>query len=128
MIILLIPCTLFVTERTDRLFILIVGILAFMIQLVLFGIAKEVWLIYVAMCIAALFYVLTPIVRSRTTKLVEPNEYASVFVLESILESGGFFAINAMANEIYRDSVLFFPGLVFFVFVLFGCLTILLLS
>jgi hypothetical protein len=59
--------------------------------------------------------------------LVEPNEYAVVFILASIFESGGSYAISAMANEIYRVSLTFYSGFAFFVFALFGGITILLL-
>ena len=127
MIVLLVPCSLTVMKRSDHLFLAILGCLAFITQLVLFGIAKDVWMIFLAVCIGALCYVLTPIIRARITKIVEPTEYAAVFILAGIFESGGGYAINAMGNEIYRASLLFFPGLVFCVFALFGCLTILLL-
>jgi hypothetical protein len=98
-----------------------------MTYLVLFGIANQHWMIYLAVCIAAAYHVLIPVVRSRITKLVEPNEYGCVFILTLIFESGGTYAISAMANEIYRVSLTYFPGLVFFVFAMFGALGILLL-
>ena len=126
MIILIIPCTLAVTKRTDHVLLAALGCVAFIIQLVLFAIATTVWMIYIAVCIGGLFYVLTPIIRSRITKLVEPHEYAAVFIFATIFESGGYFAISAMGNEIYRVTLLFYPGLVFLVFALFGGLTILL--
>jgi hypothetical protein len=67
-----------------------------------------------------------PVVRSQITKLVEPNEYAAVFIPGTIVESGGYFAISAMGNEIYQATLLFYPGLVFLVFALFGVLAIIL--
>jgi hypothetical protein len=84
-------------------------------------------MIYLAVCIGSLFNVLIPIIRSRITKLVEPNEYACVFILASIFESGGSFAISAMANEIYRISLTFYSGLVFFVLAMFGGMAIILM-
>jgi hypothetical protein len=127
MVLLTIPVTLTVAKRSDHLVLPILGFLAFMTQLVLFGIATQVWMLYLAVCIGALCYVLIPVVRSRITKLVEPNEYAVVFILTMIVESGGNFAVMAMANEIYRVSLTFYPGLVFFVFAMFGALGIVLL-
>jgi hypothetical protein len=127
MVLLTIPVTLTVAKRSDHLVLPILGFLAFMTQLVLFGIATQVWMLYLAVCIGALCYVLIPVVRSRITKLVEHNEYAVVFILTMIVESGGNFAVMAMANEIYRVSLTFYPGLVFFVFAMFGALGIVLL-
>jgi hypothetical protein len=103
------------------------GTLAFMTQFVLYGLANQVWMIYLAVCIGSLFLVLIPILRARITKLVEPNEYAVVFILASIFESGGSYAIAAMANEIYRVSFIFYSGLAFFVFALFGGVAIILM-
>jgi hypothetical protein len=127
MVLLTIPFTLTVAKRTDHLLLPMLGCLVYMTQLVLFGIATQVWMLYLAVCIGALFYVLIPIIRSRITKLVEPNEYAVVFILASIFESGGSFAISAMVNEIYRVSLTFYPGLVFFVLAMFGAMAIILM-
>jgi PCFT/HCP family folate transporter-like MFS transporter 1/3 len=126
-ILITIPFTLTVAKRTDHLLLPILGFLTYMTYLVLFGIANQHWMIYLAVCIAATHSVFIPVVRSRITKLVEPNEYACVFILTLIFESGGHYAISAMANEIYRVSLTYFPGLVFFVFAMFGALGILLL-
>lgn len=126
MIVFLIPCTLTVMKRTDHVFLSALGCVTFIIQMVLFAIATEVWMIYVAVCIGALFFVLAPVVRSQITKLVGPTEYGTVFIPGSIVESGGYFAISAMGNEIYQATLLFYPGLVFLVFALFGVLAILL--
>jgi hypothetical protein len=98
-----------------------------MTQLVLFAIASQIWMIYLAVCIGSLCMVLTPVIRSRITKTVEPSEYAVVFILAGIFESGGYYAISAMANEIYGISLSFYPGLVYFVFVLVGAIGILLI-
>ncbi len=127
MILLTISCTLTVTKRTDHLLLPMLGTLAFMTQFVLYGLANQVWMIYLAVCIGSLFLVLIPILRARITKLVEPNEYAVVFILASIFESGGSYAIAAMANEIYRVSFIFYSGLAFFVFALFGGAAIILM-
>jgi len=127
MILLTIPFTLTVAKRTDHLLLPMLGCLAYMTQLVLFGIATQVWMLYLAVCVGALFNVLIPVIRSRITKLVEPNEYAAVFILATIFESGGAYAISAMGNEIYRISLTFYPGLVFFVFAMFGAMAIILM-
>jgi hypothetical protein len=124
MVLLTVPYTLTVTKRTDHLFLPMLGCLAYMTQLVLYGIANQVWMIYLAVCVGSLFSVLIPVIRSRITKSVGPNEYAVVFILASIFESGGSYAISAMANEIYRESLTFYSGLVFFVFAMFGAMSI----
>jgi hypothetical protein len=98
-----------------------------MAQLILFGIATEVWMLYLAVCIGSVFNVLTPVIRSRITKLIEPNEYATVFIPAMILQSGGYYAIGALGNEIYAVSITFLPGLVNFFFAMFGALSIMLL-
>ena len=127
MVVLTIPYTLIIIKRTEHLFLAVLGSLAYMAQLILLGLATKVWMVYLALCIGAVYSVLAPIIRARVTKLVERSEYALVFILASIFESGGGFATNALGNEIYRVSLLFCPGLIFFVFTLFGCLGILLL-
>ena len=126
-VLLTIPFTLTIAKRTDHLVIPMFGCLAYMIQLVLFGIARQIWMIYLAVCVGGMFNVLTPVIRSRITKLVEPDEYAVVFILASVFESGGFYAISAFANEIYRVSLTYYQGLVFFVFTIFGTIAILLM-
>ncbi|CAF5216458.1 unnamed protein product, partial [Rotaria magnacalcarata] len=70
----------------------------------------------------SIFFVTTPIIRSRISKLVEPNEYAVVFILASIFESAGYYAISAFANEIYRLSLSFDSGFVFFILAFVGIL------
>jgi PCFT/HCP family folate transporter-like MFS transporter 1/3 len=126
-ILLTIPFTLTIAKRTDHLILPVLGCLAYMTQLVLFAIARQIWMMYLAVCIGALFNVLTPVIRSRITKTVEPSEYAVVFILAGIFESGGYYAISAMANEIYRNTLSFFPGLVYLVFTSIGVISILLI-
>jgi len=127
MVLLTIPFALTVAKRTDHLLLPMLGFLLYIAYLVLIGITNQVWMIFLAACIGASYHVLSPVIRSRITKLVEPNEYACVFILTLIFESGGSYAINAMVNEIYRISVIFYSGLVFFVLAMFGALGILLL-
>ena len=50
------------------------------------------------------------------------------FILASIIESGGTYAISAMANEIYRETIGIYSGIAFFVFAALGIVTLLLLS
>jgi hypothetical protein len=126
MILLTVPFTI-VAKHSDHLSLPILGFLTFITQLVLFGISSTAWMLYLAVCIGSLFYVLIPVIRSRITKLVEPNEYACVFILTVIFESAGYFAISALANEIYAVSLKFFPGLVYIVFAGVGVLAIVLM-
>jgi PCFT/HCP family folate transporter-like MFS transporter 1/3 len=121
-VVLTIPFTLTVAKRTDHLFIPMLGILSYMTQFILLGITDEVWLLYLAVCIGAIFFVTSPIIRSRISKLVEPTEYAVVFILASIFESAGYYAISAGSNEIYRLSLSFDSGLIFFVLAFIGLL------
>lgn len=115
-----IPFTLTIAKRTDSLFLPGFGCLCYMAQFVLLGFTKDVWLLYLSVCIGAMFFVTTPIIRSRITKLVEPNEYAVVFILASIFESAGFYAISALVNEIYRLSLSFDSGFVYFLLAVIG--------
>jgi len=126
-VVLTIPFTLTIAKRTDHLVLPAIGCLCVIIQLVLFGFATQIWFLYVAVCIGALFNVLIPIIRSRITKLVEPHEYAVVFILAMIFESGGYYAISALVNEIYQVSITFWPGLVYIVISTVGVLAILLI-
>ncbi len=117
-----IPFTLTIAKRTDSLFLPILGCLCYMIQFILLGFAFELWMLYLSVCIGAMFFVLTPIIRSRISKLVEPTEYAVVFILASIFESAGYYAISAGSNEVYRLSLSFDSGLIFFVLAIIGLL------
>jgi MFS family permease len=122
-----IPFTLTVGKHSDHLFLPIIGCIAYIAQLTLFGIAQDIWLLYVAVCVGGIFTVLSPIIRARITKLVEPGEYAAVFILASIFESGGYYAISALTNAIYSATIQYFHGLVFFVLASFGILAIILI-
>ena len=117
-----IPFTLTIAKRTDNLLLPMIGCLCYMTQFVLLGIAEEDWMLYLSVCIGAIFFVTTPIIRSRISKIVEPNEYAVVFILASIFESAGYYAISAGANEIYRVSISFDSGLIFFILAVIGLL------
>ncbi len=59
--------------------------------------------------------------------MIEPDEYTIVLMLASIFELGGYYAISALANEIYQVLITSFPGLIHFVFVLVGVLAIILM-
>jgi hypothetical protein len=59
--------------------------------------------------------------------LIEPDECTIVLILASIFELGDYYAISALANEIYQVLITFFPGLIHFVFVLVGVLDIILM-
>ena len=119
--------TYVIPKGNDHLSRPILGTLAYIICITLYGIANQVWMIYVAICCGGLCYVLIPVIRSYVFKTVESSEYASVFLLASIVESGGTFAINAMGNEIYQSTLDIYSGFTYFVFALFGVLSIILL-
>jgi len=124
---LTIPFTLTIAKKTDSLFIPILGCLSYMAQFILLGFAEEIWLLYLAVCIGAIFFVTSPVIRSRISKLVEPNEYAVVFILASIFESAGYYAISAGSNEIYRLSIYFDSGFIFFILAFVGLLPLFLM-
>ena len=69
MILLTIPCTMTVTRRTDHLLLPMLGCVAYMTQLILYGVANQVWMIYLAVCIGSLSTVLIPILRSPYYKI-----------------------------------------------------------
>ena len=94
MLLLTIIFTFIITKRSDHLSLPMLGNLAFMTQLVLTGIANQIWMIHLAIGIGTLFNVLVPVLSSRMTKLVEPNEYAAAFILTLIIETGGGYAIS----------------------------------
>jgi hypothetical protein len=77
-------------------------------------------LILLAASIGSLFFVALPPLRTKLTKLVEVNEYATVFIAAGIVETIGHEAVGALANAIYKGSLKFFPGLVFLVFAITG--------
>ncbi len=52
--------------------------------------------------------------------MVEINEYAVVFIAAGIIETVGHNAVGVIANDIYKSSVKFFPGLIFLIFAIVG--------
>jgi len=119
----------------------LLGSLGLIIGLVLFSVAKRIWLLYIgkviviiiylftfccfslillAACIGSLFFITLPILRTKLTKLVDVNEYAVVFIAAGILETIGYEAVGAVSNGINKASLQFFPGLVFLVFAITG--------
>lgn len=119
-VLLTVPFTLTIAKRTDTLFIPMLGCLCYMAQFLILAITKHVWLLYLGVCIGSIFFVTTPIIRSRISKLVEPNEYAVVFILASIFESAGYYAISAVVNEIYRLTLSFDSSFIFFILAFLG--------
>ena len=123
----------------------ILGSIALITGLTVFGIAKRVWLLYIgkvildlieyncffsvklAACIGSTFFVSLPVLRAKLSKLVETNEYAIVFIAAGIIETIGLNAVGVLANSIYKSSVKFFPGLVFLVFAIVGVFPLILM-
>jgi PCFT/HCP family folate transporter-like MFS transporter 1/3 len=127
-VLLTIPFTLTIAKRTDSLFIPMIGCLCYMTQFLFLGLSNRLWMLYLGVCIGAIFFVTSPVIRSRISKLVEPTEYAVVFILASIFESAGYYAISAASNEIYRLSLSFDDGFIFFVLALIGLLPLSLMT
>jgi PCFT/HCP family folate transporter-like MFS transporter 1/3 len=110
------------SKRTfDKTYILpLLGSIALIIGLSIFSFVKQIWLLYLAACIGSLFFISLPVLRTKLTKLVEINEYAVVFIAAGIIETVGHNAVGVIANDIYKSSVKFFPGLVFLIFAIVG--------
>jgi hypothetical protein len=120
----------------------LLGSIAFIVGLILFSVAKRIWLLYIgkviviivslftfycffslillAVCLESLFFLALPILRTKLTKLVKINEYAIVFIAAGVVETIGHQGIGAVANDIYKASLQFFPGLIFLVFAIIG--------
>ena len=128
-------------KLNDSYFLPLIGSFAFTSGLILFSVAKKIWLLYIgrvtaviiyslifgffllvllAVCIGSLFFITLPVLRTKLTRLVEANEYAVVFIAAGIVETTGHHAVGALANAIYRASLHVFPGLVFLVFATTG--------
>jgi hypothetical protein len=125
----------------------IIDTFALIVDFVVFGLAKVVWLLYIglsyffalflfyfllfhtlsAICIRSLYFVTQPVLRSKLTKLVKKNEYAVIFIGAGIIESIGHQAVGVVTNSIYKISLHFFPSLVFLVFALIGFVAIIIM-
>ncbi|CAF1194036.1 unnamed protein product [Adineta ricciae] len=106
----------------------IIGLLALVGDLLLFGLAKSNWLLYMGAFIGSFFFITMPILRSKLSRLVEPHEYAIVFIAAAFIEAGGDKAMEAVSNAIYNASLHFLPGLVFLVLALLGLFPLLIMS
>lgn len=113
-----------VPKHSDNLFLPMLGLSFHIAQITIYAVANTVWMIYMGASIGALYHVFSPVIRARITKLVEPTEYATVFILTLIFESGGNYAINALSNEIYKATLTIYSGIVYFAFSTFGILGI----
>ncbi|CAF3837992.1 unnamed protein product [Adineta steineri] len=78
--------------------------------------------------IGSFFFITMPILRSKLSRLVEPTEYAIVFIAAAFIEAGGDKAMDAVSNAIYNASLHFLPGLIFLVLALLGIFPLLIMS
>ena len=93
----------------------LIGTVTYMIHLILFGLAHTVWLLYLAVFIGCLFFVVMAVLRSQLTKLVNPEEFAVVFIATGIVEALGSYVIGIITNQIYTETVTIYSGIVFFI-------------
>jgi uncharacterized protein with PQ loop repeat len=56
--------------------------------------------LFLAACVGSLIFISLAILRTKSTKLVEINEYAIVFIAAGIIET-----VGVVANNIYKHSV-----------------------
>lgn len=77
--------------------------------------------------IGSLFFITMPVLRSKLSRLVEPSEYAIVFIAAAFIEAGGDKAMDVVSNAIYNASLHYWPGLVFFVLALIGIFPLLIM-
>jgi hypothetical protein len=115
------------------------SLLLFLASPKLFGYSTSVWVFFLlhsyfvfhtlsAVCIGGLYSVTQPVLRSKITKLVKENEYATVFIGAGVIESIGHQAVGIVTNNIYKVSLNFFPGLTFIVFALISLVAIIIMG
>jgi PCFT/HCP family folate transporter-like MFS transporter 1/3 len=108
----------------------VIGVAGYITHLVLFGIAQEVWLLYlgknrkgffcnlfflfIAVFTGCLFFVVMAVLRSHLTKLVNDDEFAVVFVATGIAETIGSYVLGIISNAIYARTIDVYPGIIFF--------------
>jgi hypothetical protein len=68
-----------------------------------------------AVFIGCLFFVVMAVLRSELTKLVDDNEYASVFIATGIVETVGSYVVGIVTNAIYARTIQIDPGIIFFI-------------
>ncbi|CAF1399669.1 unnamed protein product, partial [Didymodactylos carnosus] len=106
----------------------VIGCLAFMIHLIIVGLAKVKWLFYVAVCTGSSFYVTLSILRSKVTNVVNDNEFALVFIATGLVESVGTYLIAVGANFIYNITIHIYPATIFFISCGMGIIPLILLG
>lgn len=74
-----------------------------------------------------MFFITMPVLRSKLSRLVQPSEYAIVFIAAAFIEAGGDKGIEAVSNAIYNASIQFLPGLVFLVLAVTGLVPLLIM-
>jgi hypothetical protein len=140
---LLSTCTALSKKSLDRTYLAaILGSFSVIINLIIVGLAKRIWLLYigeddlefylnylyivvflfilVAASIGSLFFITLPVLRTKLIRQIEMNEYAIVFIGAGIIETVGISVVGAVANSIYKASINFFPGLIFIIFASIG--------
>ncbi|CAF4976727.1 unnamed protein product [Rotaria sp. Silwood1] len=115
MIFISIILSLWQNRFTNSLLLPFIGILMYIIHLVLFGLARTIWFLYLAVFIGCLFFVVMAVLRSHLTKLVNDNEYALVFIATGIVETIGSYVIGIITNVIYARTIEIYPGIIFFI-------------
>jgi hypothetical protein len=82
------------------------------------------FLIFTAVSIGSLFFIASPVLRTRLTRTIESNEYAVAFIGAGVVETLARSGVSAGANAIYNASLNFFPGLIFLVFAITGSIPV----
>ncbi|OWF36163.1 Solute carrier family 46 member 3 [Mizuhopecten yessoensis] len=86
-----------------------------MVAMIPLALAQQNWMIYLYMVIGTFSVLVLPISRSILSKMVSPEEqgalFAGIAAMEHLVSGCGVL----LFGEIYKDTVTFFPGLVFFV-------------
>ncbi|XP_069117488.1 lysosomal proton-coupled steroid conjugate and bile acid symporter SLC46A3-like [Argopecten irradians] len=77
------------------------------------GLANVGWMIYLYMGIVTFSVLVVPISRSMLSKLVSPEEQGAMFAGVAAMEHLVTGLAGLLFGEIYKDSLTFYPGMVF---------------
>lgn len=93
--------------------IMLISIISGIGELILLGIAKNDWMLYLAVAVGCLSNLIMPTVASFTTQLVESDEIGKSFVAHGLASSLAFIASTLLFQSMYKATVAFYSGFVF---------------
>lgn len=91
----------------------LIGLASNIIGLVVISVADTTPLMFTGYGVCFLFMAVTPVLRSKLSKLVDPSEQGALFAMVACVESLCFLVGSSLFNSLYPATLLFMKGFPF---------------